>query len=147
MNKKGFLLRDFMVALVISFSVLVILSLVVTDLAGDYGREDILDENFRTTYDRLEGIRANVTIIKTSALSEEGLSLWSTGVAIFKSVVGIIRLVVETPIFLTQTIASMGEDYGVPRSLTTIVITLIMSITLIILIFIGISSINRGNKI
>ena len=111
MNKKAFLMRDWLVALLIFSAIAGVLFFATQDLANSYDRSDIVDAEFRENYDRFEDVRGNVSTMFTEISNKTGLDLVAAAtVGVFKSTWSIIRLVFGGIQYTVNQMTNFGQS-------------------------------------
>ena len=147
-NKKaGFLLRDWVIALLVMNAIIVLWYLASADLASDYNREEVIDPTFRTKYDSFTNTTDDVSGMYDEATSEEGLSVLGAVTGVFRAVWGVVELTFGGLSTIEAQTASFASDYGVPETVSNVIFKLAIAIVVVMIVFVVISSINRGNKL
>lgn len=148
MNKKGeFLVRDFIVVLVLFGIVTGIGALIVVDVADyetGYGVENMTDKNFQERYDSLSETTKNVELMQNATTSTEGLKLDSIYTEIFSGTFNIVGIIFGSFGVLFSTLSNFMSDFGVPSGLANLMAGGIFAIILSTIIFVIMSSISKG---
>jgi len=147
MNKKGWVARDFIIAMLIFSGVLAIYVLMVGSVANDYGNTDVINVGFSEKFDKFSNDTSRAGEMWESATSEGGLSLVGTADLLFFSTFRVISLVFTSVVSAGEQLAGFGEFFGIPSEVSLIFMTLIFTILTVMIIFIIISSIRSGSKL
>ena len=146
-NKKGWVARDIIVGLLLFSAVAGLFFVASTELATDYNETHIIDSSFEESYNQFQNVSGNVNEMISETSSPTGLGLWAAGVGIFNALVGVVYLIWAAPGVIISQAAKFTFDYRIPTVISSLVIPLLSTIVFVILIFVIISSINRGNKL
>lgn len=142
-DKRGWSARDWVVTVII-FSALIALGfLLVTDMATTYNNPDIIDPEFSENYDKLNENTQDIDEMYEAATSEEGLKVVGTLTLLFKSFTTIASIIITSPLIVAGQVASFGQDFGIPRQVTFILFTVLLSLITAILVLIIIASITQ----
>lgn len=145
MNKKAFLTRDFLIAGVLMLGVISLMILAVQDVAINYDRQDIIDEDFAANYAQLDNITESVAVIlDTTRNSGSGLSFKGAFDVTFGAAFTAIQLVFSTLGLLQNIFINFAVDFGIPTAVSNILFIVGFSSITVTLIFIWLSSISRG---
>ena len=148
MNKKGFLVRTWVVAFLIFSSVFALFFLASQELATDYSEESIIDDNYRENYDKFSDSAEDYRDIFQDISDGTGLELvFAATTGIFRALFSTVKVTFSSVAILDDLTESFMTDYGVPEGIANVIFPLISSLIVVILIFAIISAINRGNKI
>lgn len=151
-NKKGSLvLRDVVFMMMIVSSIFVFAGLFVSELAYNYGNENMSDEWILSGTNSI----ANSTFYNTgydvegvgSSLNEESTGIWSLITGTLDGVGSALYMVLTAPNTIGDLASETLEDIGVATSLSTIIKYLIVTIFWIIIIFTVISAFLQGGKL
>lgn len=144
-NKKGFIARDFVLAMIL-FSGLIVLSiLAVTSLANDYDNPNVIDEEFQNNFERFENETERASRMFDAASSEEGLSFIGTFDVLFRSAFTVISLVFSGVSAVGSQIANFGSYFGIPSTVAKTFFTILLSALSVLIVFIIISSTTQRN--
>jgi len=148
-NKKGILIRTWIISFLLFSGTCALLFSVSQNLADDYDRGSIIQDKYDENYNVF-----NETADDYRGLYEEMGEEDSGVLDILFGDAGIIRAVFSTITItfssiktINQVAVDFTEDFGVPRAIANIIFPLLLGIIMIIFIFAVISSINRGNKL
>jgi hypothetical protein len=144
-NKKGFLIRDFVVAGIIFGIIMLMFSLAVVSIADNYGNTEIVNEKFSENYNKLQ---ANLDALDTSfkeVKGGSGLNLIGTFDIAFNSVFTVIAMVWNGLTMYTDMIGSLISDFTfLNANIVSKFLQGIIAIITVYLIFVWISSVTRG---
>ena len=145
MNKRGWLIRDFVVAGLLFGLVVALYIVQVGSIANNYNNQDIVSPSFAAHYNQLSENTANLETSFQSVKSGNGLDLIGTFNIAFNSVFTVINMVWDSLLIYTNMIPNVVGDFNFLDS-TTIIIFLsgLLAIITTYLIFIWLSSISRG---
>lgn len=145
MDKKGWLLRDFVVTGLLFGLIVSLYILQVGSLADNYNNHEIVSDSFAAHYDQLNANKDNLETSFQSVKSGNGLDLVGTFNVAFNSVFTVINMMWDSLLIYTDMIPNVVGDFNFLDS-TTIIIFLsgIIAIITTYLIFIWLSSISRG---
>lgn len=146
-NKKGWVARDFIIAVLLFSGCLAIYVLMIGSAANDYDNQNIVDPEFSAKFDRFANDTARAGEMWDAATSEGGLSLVGTADLLFFSTFRVISLVFSSVVAAGQQLAGFGEFFGVPSEVTAIFMVLIFSVLTVSIVFIIISSVRSGREL
>ena len=146
-NKKGFLLRTWVMGFIIFSAVFALFYLMVEEQADIYDDSGLVDSDYSDHYDKFEETREDVDSMFETARDPEGFSLISSAVAVFKATKGVITATCQSVFTVKDLGVDFMEDFGVPRSIAAVIFPLLSALLIIALVFIAISSVSGGNKI
>jgi hypothetical protein len=145
MNKKGFSLASFVVAMLIFSGIVALFVLAVGSLAHDYGNENVVDPAFSAKFDRFENETARTSQMWDKVTGEGGLSLAGTAELLFTSTFSVIRLVGSSVVESSRQLFGIGTFFGIPSNVGAIIFVMIFAILTVIIVFRILNSV-RGNK-
>ncbi len=143
-RKKGFLTRDFVIAGIFLMGIIAIMILMVQDIADNYNRTDLVDEDFSANYDKLSNVTSNVETILETTRSGSGLSFKGAFDVTFGAAFTAIQLVFSTLGLMQTVFINFAADFGVPTAISNILFIVGFSIIAVTLIYVWLSSISRG---
>jgi len=143
LNKRGFIARDFVLAMLLFSGIIALAVLGVASLADDYDNPNVVDSGFQDNFDRFSNETDRVGKMFNSATSKEGLSLVGTFDILFGSTFTIISLVFGGVSAVGSQVASFGEYFGIPSTVSKTFFTILLSGLTILIVFIIISSVSR----
>ena len=144
-NKKGFLLRDFIVVGII-FGVVISLYIVqVASVADNYGNMDIISSDFAAHYDKLQEMSGNLDKSTDAVQGSSGLNLVGAFNVAFNSVFTVIVMVWDGLTIYGTMGTHLAEDFSfLDYNTIKILIGGIIAILTTYLIFVWLSSVTRG---
>jgi len=147
MNKKGWVARDFIIAMLIFSGTLALFVVMISNLANDYGNTNIISPEFSQKFDKFsENVDTGGEMWAASS-GEGGLSLVGTADLLFFSTFKVISLVFDSVSLAWTQMAEFGEFFGIPSVISNIFVGLIFSILTVMIVFIIISSIRSGREL
>jgi hypothetical protein len=144
-NKKGFLIRDF-VAVGLIFGIIVALYIVaVGSIANNYNNQDIISPSFSAHYNHLADNLAKLDVSNKAVQGSGGLSLIGAFNIAFNSVFTVIAMVWDSVTIYTGMASSMVSDFSfLDGGTLTLFLRGCIAILVVYLIFIWLSSVTRG---
>ena len=144
-QKKGFLLRDFVVVGIIAGMIIAFYIIQVASIAQNYDNTEIIDSNFASHYSKLQ---TNLETLDTSydaVKGGSGLNLIGTFNVVFNSVFTVIVMVWDGVMIYTGMGQNIANDFTFfDRSTVLVFFSGIIAIVTTYLIFIWLSSVSRG---
>jgi hypothetical protein len=147
MNKRGWVARDFVIAMLIFSGVIGLFVVMIGSIANDYDNPNIVDEDFSAQFDKFDEDTARTAEMWNATTSEGGLSLVGTADLLFFSTFRVISLIFNGVVSAGSQMAGFGTFFGIPSSITSIFMVLIFSILTVYIIFIIISSVRSGREL
>ena len=147
MNKKGWVARDFIIAMLVFSGVLAMFVVMIGSIANDYDNTDVIDAEFSKQFDKFSEDTDRAGEMWTAATSEGGLSLVGTADLLFFSTFKVISLVFTSVVSAGEQLAGFGEFFGIPTEISSIFMVLIFTILTVMIVFIIISSIRSGREL
>lgn len=144
MNKRGFLIRDFVIASILLMGIVALMILMIQGLAINYDSSDLIDENFASKYDKLQNVTDSTSTLWETTNSDEGLSFLGTLDLIFKATFTALSLVFSTFTLMQSVFSNFAADFGIPIAISNIVFTVGFSAITIVIIYTWFSSVNSG---
>lgn len=141
--KRGFIPRDFVIALLLFSGILTLLTLAVASLAEDYGNTEVIDPEFSNRFNKFDQELDRSADIFNSTTSTGGLSLVGTFDVLFSSTFTVISLVFGGVSAVGSQIAGFGDYFGIPKSVAYAFFGMIMAILAILIVFMVVSSVSR----
>jgi hypothetical protein len=144
-KKKGFLLRDIIIAGIFATGIIALLVLSVGSMAVEYSRPDLVNEQFSTNYNKLDTLLGDLETTREAALSPSGLTFLGTFSIAFNSLLTAVNLVLATFNLFGQMSASAIASY-IPLDAAgiTIIMGVLLGVGLVVIIFVLLSSVTRG---
>lgn len=143
MNKKGFIARDFVLAMLLFSGIIAMAVIAVNSHANDYNNPNVIDEDFSDNFDRFENSTSTATELFDSARSKEGLSLVGTFDVLFSSTFVIISLVFDSVGAVFEQVSTFGSYFGIPSAVSRVFFSILLAALSILIVFIIISSVSR----
>ncbi len=144
-SKKGFLPRDFIIAVVLISGIVALFIVGVIDVADNYDNSTIIDETFSDNYDKLSETTDDIETSRRSVQSGDGLSFKGTFDVVFTSTFTVIRLLFGTLNLYGDMTSNFIADFTfLDAGVVKVFLTLGLSIITIILVYAWLSSISRG---
>lgn len=147
MNKKGFVARDFVIAMLLFSGGIALFVLMVGSLANDYDNSNVINPEFSSKFDKFSEDTSRAAEMWNATTSEGGLSLVGTADLLFFSTFRVISLVFEGVDAIRQQLFGFGIFFGIPQEITAIFMVLMFSILTVLIIFIIISSVRSGKEL
>lgn len=143
MNKRGFLARDYLVAILVATAVMGLLYLSVNGFATEYENTDVIDSDFNSTYNQYSSLSDTADSLFSEASGDEGLSFTGSLTLLFGATTTVIQLVFGTLAIPGDMMKQFALDVGAPKAIADILFTLPLIIITIIIVFVVISSITQ----
>lgn len=144
-SKKGFLLRDVIVAAIFGIGIISLFVLVIGGMAQNYNRSDLVNTQFAANYDNLNRLTGETEDQRNAVTnSSAGTSLVGTGVS-FNSFFTIVTLVWTSVDIFGQNAASVISDYTfLSPAVIKVLFTILLAGLVTTVVWIIISSVTRG---
>lgn len=142
-NKGQFLARDWVMAIILFSGIIVLFSIGVGSMASYYDNDDVVDDNFRSSFSRFENNTETASQMFTQASGSEGLTVVGTFDVLFKSTFSIISLVFSSVSSFGSQMFSFVEYFGIPSQVGFVFFTIMGALLTVAIVFIVISSVNR----
>jgi len=142
-NKKGFLARDYLVAMVVGVALIGLLYLMVQGMGTEYDNLDVINSSFNSSYNKFGELSDSAYELYSEASSDEGLSLVGSATLVFKSTTTIINLILETLLLPGDLLRQFALDSGAPSPIAEILFILPIVVILIIVTLAVISAITQ----
>lgn len=145
-NKKGMLMRDYVIILILFATVVGMGALIVSDMAGQegYNVENMSDPSFDSTYNNAKYTQGLAEQMGDAATSKEGLGLKGTLELVFGSTITVIQLVAGSFIIVRNTFTSMALSLGIPLEVGNLLFGAVFSVIIVIIVFVIISSLSKS---
>lgn len=145
-NIKGFVARDFVIAMLIFSATIALFVLMVGSIANDYGNTNMINPEFSNKFDQFSNDTQIAKEMWNATTSEGGLSLFGAADLFFFSTFKVISLVFESVKVAGLMLITFPTFFGIDDSVAVIFISLIMAILGVLIVFIVISSLRSGSK-
>tara|TARA_Y100000310_G_scaffold289130_1_gene315305 strand:- start:744 stop:1196 length:453 start_codon:yes stop_codon:yes gene_type:complete len=143
--KKGWVLRDFVVAGIFLTGVIALFALFIAGISSEYDQPELVSASFSENYNKLENITDRVDVMRSSIASGEGLSLIGSFDIAFTATFTVIQLVFSTlALVATMPIKVISDFTFIDQKVLTTFFIIVLSIITTILVFVWISSISRS---
>jgi len=144
MNKKGFLARHWIVAFVLFSAVIGLGFLAVKGISNQYGKNEIINENFDDSYNKFEDVSDKVNRMREETTNSSGLSFISGLDVVFTSTAGVIQLTFSTLTLPSEMLNQLVIDMGAPKVVGDILYALPLIIITTMIVYIIVSYVGRG---
>lgn len=143
-QKKGFLLRDFVVVGIIFGMVIALLIIQTASINSNYNA-NIVDPNFAAHYSKLQTNLNQLDTSNQAVQGTEGLNLIGTFNVAFNSVFTVVAMVWDGIFIYTGMASNVAGDFNfLDQSTILLFLTGIIAIVTTYIIFIWLSSVSRG---
>ena len=146
-NKKGWVARDFIIAMLVFSGVLAMFVVMIGSVANDYDNTNIISPDFSDKFDKFSENVDTGGEMWAASTGEGGLSLVGTADLLFFSTFKVISLVFDSVNIAWTQMAEFGEFFGIPSVISNIFVGLIFTILTVSIVFIIISSIRSGKEL
>jgi len=146
-NKKGWVARDFIIAMLVFSGVLAMFVVMIGSVANDYDNTNIISPDFSDKFDKFSENVDTGGEMWAASTGEGGLSLVGTADLLFFSTFKVISLVFDSVNIAWTQMAEFGEFFGIPSVISNIFVGLIFTILTVMIVFIIISSIRSGKEL
>lgn len=149
-SKKGWLIRDFIIAGVLFGLVLALFILAIGDTSNNYSNiagvnHDVVSPSFAAHYSQFDNIINKANGMTSAVQGSGGLSIIGTFDIAFNSVFTVIKLVWDTILIYTNIATFIPQDFPfLSFGPISIFLSAMLGIISIYLIFVWLSSIMRG---
>jgi vacuolar-type H+-ATPase subunit I/STV1 len=146
LNKKGMLMRDYVIMLVLFGVIAGIGGLIVSDMSSpEYGYNitNMSDPSFDSAYNRATETQQLAEQMGNASTSKEGLETIGGLELLFGSTRTVIQLVAGSFNMIRETSASMAMSFGIPLEIANLLFGAIISILIIIIVFVIVSSLTK----
>ena len=143
MNKKGFLARDWVIAVVLFGGLIALSVAAVADLTSTYDVANVTSPEFQENFDQFSENTEIVQDMFNKTSGGEGLSTVGTFENIFGATFGVIRLVFTSLTSFGTQAFSFIEFFGIPSEVGGIFFTMLLAALTVVIVFAVISAINR----
>lgn len=144
-QKKGFLLRDFVIVSIIFGMVISLYIIQVASIAQNYNNQDIISAEFQSHYSTLNTNLALLNNANKAVQGSGGLNLIGTFNVAFNSVFTVIVMIWDSILIYTGMASSMANDFTfLDRTTLLLFLSGLVAILTAYLIFVWLSSVSRG---
>src|SRR3972149_4543769 len=144
-QKKGFLLRDFVIVGIIFGMVIAFYIIQVASVAQNYNNKDIITPEFAQHYSKIQTNLDQLNSANRAVQGTGGLNLIGTFQVAFNSIFTVIVMVWDGILIYTGTASNKSQDFTFLDSSTILLfLSGIIAIITTYLIFVWLSSVSRG---
>lgn len=144
-QKRGFLLRDFVVVGLIFGIVVAMYVISVASIANNYNNQAMINPSFASHYSKLSDNLAKLNIGYSAVQGSGGLNLIGTFNVAFNSVFTVVAMVWDGILIYTGMAANVASDFSfLDKSTVIMFLGGVIAILTTYLIFIWLSSVSRG---
>lgn len=149
-QKKGWLIRDFVIAGLIMGMIIGLLVLSIADINNNYlnvpgVNHDVVSADFASHYSTLSNTLDKANSMTKSVQGEGGFSLVGAFDVVFNSAFTTIALVWDTILIYTGMATNIPQDFNfLANAPITIFFSTLIAIVTIYLVFVWLSSVTRG---
>jgi hypothetical protein len=144
-QKKGFLLRDFVIVGILFGLIIALFILQVASIADNYNNTDIINENFAKHYNKLQTNLDQLDTSNKAVTGSGGLNLVGTFNIAFNSVFTVVAMVWDGIQIYTGMAGNLASDFTfLDANVINKILTSIIAMITAYLIFVWISSVSRG---
>lgn len=147
MNKKGFLMRDWLIGIILFSAIAALGYLTSYSLAIDYDQAKIIDPTFQENYDKFNDQAHLIATSFNSTTGTSGLSFINAVDGVFTASLTVINLGLSSISTFSSQLFSFGELLGIPDEISAIILACLIVAVTIVLIFVVISSASRGSPL
>jgi hypothetical protein len=146
MNKKGFLLRDVVIAALFGVVIISFFVIFIGGMAYNYNRPGIVSASFSQNYDKLNRLTGGIETSRQSVTnSSSGISLIGAFSVTFNSFFTVVQVVWDSLDIFSSSAASAISDFTFLDPLVIKILFVVLLAALSIYItFVIISSVTRG---
>lgn len=142
-NRKGFLARDWIMALILFTGVVALSTLMVAQQATDYDNLDIIDEDILEDFGNLQQTTSVAKEAFDVTNDKDALTITGSFSILFQSAFSVIALIFNSIAIATSQLASFGEFIGLPTAVSNLIFPIIISLITVVLVFVIISTTTR----
>lgn len=145
MNKRGWLLRDFVIVGLLFSGIIGLYIFQVGSVADNYGNQDIVSADFANHYNKLETNLDQLDTSYSAVKGTGGLNLIGTFNIAFNSVFTVIVMIWDSVTIYGNMFGSLTSDFSfLDQGVVGLVGGVIVACLVAYLIFIWLSSVSRG---
>lgn len=144
-QKKGFLLRDFVVVGILFGMAIALYIIQVASVAQNYGNDDMISPEFAAHYSKLQTNLDALSSATNAVQGSGGLNLIGSFNVAFNSVFTVIVMIWDGILIYTGMASNVASDFNfLDQSTMLVFLGGIIAILTTYLIFIWLSSVSRG---
>lgn len=145
MNKKGWLLRDFVIVGILFGTVVALYIIQVASVAQNYSNDDIISAEFAAHYSKLSTNLNQLDTGYQSVQGDGGLNLVGTFNIAFNSVFTVITMVWDGVLIYTGMASNIAGDFNfLDKSTVLLFLGSVIAMMTAYLVFVWLSSVSRG---
>lgn len=144
-QKKGFLLRDFVIVGIIFGLIVALYIIMVASMATNYNNNNIISSNFANHYNKLQTNLNSLDTSYAATKGSSGLNLVGTFNVAFNSVFTVIVMVWDGVMIYTGMASNVSSDFSfLDQTTVLLILSSFIAIITTYLIFVWLSSVTRG---
>jgi hypothetical protein len=149
-QKKGWLIRDFVIAGILFGLVLALFVIAIADTSNNYSNipgvnHNVVSPTFANHYSQFDSIINKANSMNSAVNSPSGLSLVGAFDVVFNSVFTVIKLVGDTILIFTGLSKFIPQDFNFIAAQPAIIfLQALLGIITVYILFVWISSVSRG---
>lgn len=144
-DKKGILIRDYLIAVILFSGIILLMGYAATEWINDYGAGDIIDPSYDSYSKFNERVGDTEQAFSDINPTGEGFKFISASQGILNAFSSITKLVLEGLSDVRSQLIKFGEDYGIPDSVGNVLIDLVFWSLVVIIVFLILSYVGRGS--
>lgn len=142
--EKGFLVRDYVTSFIVFIAIVSLCFVAAYGIANQYEKQDKLDDDFNSTYNKIGEMSEDVEDIRSSVVNKSGLSLVTgVGTTFIKGASTVVQKVVESLTLPGKMLKKAADLSGAPDLVGDIFFALPLLLITVLIIFLIISALNR----
>jgi hypothetical protein len=144
-DKRGWLLRDFVIVGIIFGLVIALYIVMVASVANNYGNQEIISASFAQHYSKLSTNLNQLDTGYSTVKGSGGLNLIGTFNVAFNSVFTVVAMVWDGVAIYTGMATNVSGDFSfLDQTVTLLFLTSLIAMITAYLIFVWLSSVSRG---
>ena len=144
-QKKGFLVRDFVLAGILFGIVIALFIISVGSIATNYNNTDMVSPQFAAHYNKLQSNLNSLDSAYLATKGSGGLNLIGTFNVVFNSVFTVITMAWDGIAMYSGMATNISGDFSfLDQATALLILTSLIACILIPLIFVWLSSVSRG---
>lgn len=144
-DKRGFLLRDFVIVGILFGTIVALYIIQVASIANNYNNQDMIDPNFAEHYSKLQTNLNQLDTSYNAVKGTGGLNLIGTFNVAFNSVFTVVVMIWDGVQIYTGMASNVSGDFSfLDQSTTMLFLSAVIAILVTYLIFVWLSSVSRG---
>lgn len=143
-DKRGFVIRDFMVSAVLFSGIFALFTLFIFGIADQHSNVSIVNERIATNYNQLEDSSSKIGTALSATTSGEGLDFRGAFDVAFAATFTVFQLTIGTLDLYAEVLLSFASDFGINSIVAGVFFTIGSLVIGIGIIWNWLSSISRG---